>query len=333
MKICRNLMAVITLLFVLIGCKKNVPDNNAKTLLYEQKIADIKLNEPLSLTFGDDDVYTKVVWNISPNANTTIATIANNATIEFANAGIYTITATTENVYATYLITVGNRAYEPNYGTNFNLVANKLVKIKVNEMVLFKVYNPLFGNTINWSATTLNGGYTITRDNVNKTATFIFTKSGLATITASDGINEQRRTIWIEDSSNTNPNTIISNFMLGDKLQITPSIEQPGGVKKLVFTANTTRKYNCSADIILGFNNNFEYQIDYAGVNISPTTCSKRGVATCVNSFKNIKVGTYPFAINFANKTYSGTLTLDVLGKYTIGWNNGNDVSIYPLSL
>jgi len=322
-------IALFSILFV--GCKKKVPYNNAKTLLYSEKIVDIKMNEPISLTFGDDDVTTKVEWTIIPSTNTTINTIANNATIAFGNAGIYTVKATTENVYAEYIITILSKPYLPDYGIDFNLVASKLVKIKVNEPVLFKVYNPTLNNTINWSANASNGGYTLTRDNVNKTATLVFTKSGFATITANDGINEQRRTVWIEDS--INKNTLIANFMLGDKLQLTPSVEQINGVKKLIITAQTNRKYNCTSDIILSYNNNFEYQIDYAGVAISPTTCNKRGLANCVNSFKNIAIGTHPFAVNFNNKTYTGTITLDSFGKYTFGWNNANDVSIFPLSV
>ncbi len=333
MKMYNFLFFLIFTSTILVGCKKSVVDNNAKILLYAQKIVDIKLNEPVSLTFGDDDVISKVIWTISPEINNSITTIANNATIEFTAAGTYIVTATTDNVYAQYTITVNNKFFQPNYGSGFSLIASKLVKININEPILFKVYNPSTNNNINWSTSASNGGYTIKRDNVNKTATLFFTKVGYATITASDGLNEQRRTIWIDDSLVLNKNEYKTNFMLGDKLQLTPSIELVNGIKKLVITAKTFRKYNCLSDAVLSYSNNLEYQIDYAGVYISPTTCIARGAAVCVNSFKNIAVGTHPFAVNFANKTYVGTITLDNFGKYTFGWNNANEVTINPLVL
>jgi len=119
--------------------------------------------------------------------------------------------------------------------------------------------------------------------------------------------------------------------MLGDKLQLKPSVEQTTSGKKLVITASTVRKYHCSTDKILSYNSNSEYIIDYSGVVVAPNPCNPRDVASCVNSFKNMQVGTHPFIVNFGNKTYSGTINLNVLGTYTFTWTDASDVNITPL--
>jgi hypothetical protein len=325
-------IALMLLITLLIGCKKSAPENQGNTLLYKESINNIKKGEPVSLTFGNDEVTTKVVWTINPNANNTISTIANNATITFIAAGVYTVTASMGSVYAQYIITVDNIAYTPDYGTTFTMTTSKFVNIKQNESVLFSVHNTT-ASSIGWGVFPSDSTITIVRDNINKTATLTFAKPGLFAIYATVGNETIRRTILIDDANNPNPNLINTSFILGDKLQLTPSLEQVGGTKKLVITAKTTRKYNCSTDKILSFSVNNDYQIDYAGLTIASETCGIRSVANCVNSFKNMTVGVHPFTINFQNKTYTGTITLSANGTYTFDWQNNSEVSIFPLVL
>ncbi len=330
-----NVKKIVTIFLtatLLIACKKSAPENNnGATLLFKQNINNIKKNEPVSLTFGNDSSSTNVVWTISPNINSTAETIANNITVSFSQVGVYTVTATSGNVYAQYIITIVNIDYVPDYGTDFGLTASKLVGINQNEPVVFSVHNPVNSNTLVWTALTSNTSihYTKIQDNINNRAIYTFTGNGYAIIVASDGINYQRRTVVIGSGHNSSSLLDTSNFMLGDKLQLTPSVTNNG--KTLQIAAQTIKKYNCSSDNILSFNLNNDYQIDYSGVSISPTTCNERGAATCINGFKNMQVGTHNFAINFGNKTYTGKINLSSTGIYTFTWQNGGDVNISPL--
>lgn len=305
-----------------ISCKKLTAPTDPKTQLYTQTITDVRLNEPLSLTFGDDDVVDKVAWTVSPNNNYTISTIANNAALQFTNAGTYTVTATMGDVYATYHITVSNIVYSENPGTNFLLRASKLINVTAHETVDFTVFNTT-ASSISWSVMA-SMPYTINRDDVKKTASITFDGSGYAAVSASDGINTQRRTIYIGNAATGTGD--VFNFILADKLFLTPSVEVIPNGKKLVISARTNRKYNCDGDKILSYNLNSDYTIDYSGVSIASQTCAARSYATCINSFKNMPAGiAHPFQINFANKSYNGTVKYE-LGKYTINWNNNSDV-------
>jgi hypothetical protein len=315
------------------SCKKTVPENQPNTLLYTEKIVGIKKGEPVSLTLGDDNIKSKVVWAIKPDSNFTINSVANNATIVFNTAGIYIVTATLGNVYAEYTITVDNIQYTPNYGSNFSMTAERFVNIYENEPVVFSVHNSSLGSSLGWSVFTsdTSNSYTVSPNNANKTATIIFNGKGYFVISADDGVDFQRRTVWVNSVLNSNPNLDTVPFVLGDKLQLKPSVEQTTNGKKLVITATTSKKYHCSTDKILSYNSNSEYIIDYSGVTVAPIPCNPRDVASCTNSFKNMQVGTHPFIINFGNKTYSGTVNLNALGTYTFTWANTSEVSVSPL--
>jgi hypothetical protein len=324
---------ILVVTFFSISCKKAIPENQPNTLLYTEKIVDIKKGEPISLTLGDDNITSKVVWTIKPDNNFAINSVANNATIVFSEAGIYTVTATLGNVYAEYIITVDNIQYIPNYGSSFSMTAEKFVNIYENQSVVFSVHNSLLGSSLGWSVFTndTSNSYTISPNSANNTATIIFNGKGYFVISADDGVDFQRRTVWVNKVTNSNPNLDTVPFILGDKLQLKPSVEQTSNGKRLVITASTTKKYHCSTDKILSYNSNSEYIIDYSGVTVAPSPCNPRDVASCTNSFKNMQVGSHPFIINFGNKTYPGTINLNALGTYTFTWANSSEVSIAPL--
>lgn len=328
MKHLKIVIAILILATILIGCRKLVPEKQGNTLLYAETINNIKKGEPLSLTFGDDEVIKKVAWAIAPNSSASITIIANNATIIFSNSGTYVITATMGDVYATYTVTVDNIEYIPNYGTTFTMTAPKFVNINQNEPIVFSALNANNGTSIAWSWFPAAASNVVT-DNIKKTATFTFTANGPVAIYASNGVETIRRTVWI--GADMNPDQDYFNFILGDKLQLIPSLEQSVNGKKLVIIAKTNRKYHCETDKILSFSVNNEYIIDYSGVSISRLVCNARSTASTVNSFKNMTVGTHPFTVNFANKTYTGTVALDATGKYTFTWLDASVVSISPL--
>jgi hypothetical protein len=322
-------LSAFLLPFFFTSCKKEPNQNGVKTLLYEERINNIKKKEPISLTFGDANLASKVVWTISPDSNFTISSVANNSTFEFNYPRTYTVTATLGNVYAVYILSVDSVDFVPNYGSNFSMTTSKFVNIKTNEPVVFSVHNAQFGNTIAWSVT--SPSYNIVRDNILKTATITFTSGGYGVVEASDGVNSQRRTVWVNDVANSNFNFDTVPFMLGDKLELTPTVEQTSTGKRLVVSASTTKKYHCVTDKILSYNFKNDYIIDYSGVVISPEPCSPRSVSTCANSFRNIQIGSHPFTINFGNKTYTGSFYLDAFGTYTFTWPDTSEVSFSKL--
>lgn len=317
------------------ACSKSLPGFNVKELLFTETVDHLKKGEPLSLNFGDDDATEAIEWKITPNTNSTISVISNNALIIFSVAGQYQVTATKGNVYAIYNITVDDIPYIINYGSDFVFTASKLVDVKVNEMVQLAAKNAPAGSGISWSLTPSSGGlsYDFQHDDINKTGTLVLHGAGYVNVEVTVGSYTQRRTIFAYDPTIPIPTQNDFSFMMGDKLQLTPSVEQAGSSKKLVITAKTTRKYHCSTDKILSYSFNGDLQIDYSGVGISPKVCTQRSEASAVNSFKNIGVGVHPFVINLGNKTYTGTVTLDNTGTYTFNWPNTSEVSFTKLSV
>ncbi|MFY7965031.1 MAG: hypothetical protein ACOVO1_09060 [Chitinophagaceae bacterium] len=314
-------IALISII-VLTSCKKEVNKDGVNTMLYHENINNVKKKESISLTFGNDDITSKVIWSVTPNNDCSIISVANNATLIFNQAGTYNVTATLGSVYAVYTITVDNMDFVPNYGTDFIMTSSKLVNIAINEPIVFSVNNSQTGNNITWSV--ISKSYSIIRNDVLKTATITFTSDGFGVVTASDGINTQRRTVWVSDTINSNTDTV--PFMLEDKLVLKPLVEQTSSGKKLVILASTLKKYHCNSDRILSYSSNGEYIIDYSGIVVAAEPCNPRSVATCTNSFKNVAIGTHPFVINFGNKTYIGSFNLDAFGTFTFNWQNTNDV-------
>ena len=81
-----NLKKIVTLLVLIasfVACKKIAVENGGNTLLFKQSINNIKKNEPVSLTFGNDSSSANVLWTITPNNNVTMQTIANNTAASF----------------------------------------------------------------------------------------------------------------------------------------------------------------------------------------------------------------------------------------------------------
>ncbi len=320
--------------FLLLGifaCKKTdtVPASN---VVYEETISDIKKNEPVLLTFNNsNNTTTKVIWSVSPTANTTISAVGNMATISFSMAGTYKVTATAGTVSAIYTVLVNNTDYT-DYGTDFNLSASKQVNIEQNEPVVFYIHNSTGRfSQIAWKVS--QGTPTIDKDTTNKTATITFPGSGIYTVTAIDGVHKQSRSVWVNDPATSNSEHDTVPFILGEKLRIRPSIITIAGVKQLVMEASTTNPYHCPTDKILSFpfSSTNNYSIDYLGVAIASQPCSPFSVATCSNSFASISVGSHNFTINFGNKTFTGSLNVSSGGIYTFTWPDESVVNISPL--
>ena len=327
----KSILKYILPVFLVLGsiaCKKtdNAPGSN---VVYQETIQDIQKNEPVLLTFNNSNNTAKVTWVVDPSGNSITNTVGNSATITFSVSGTFKVTATAGSVSAVYTVIVNNIEYV-DYGTTFNLSASKQVNIEIGEPILFSVHNAAApGSQITWQIDPIWS--TISSDTAKNTKTVTFSSGGLKTVTASDGIHTQSKSIWITDPANANPDKDTVPFILGEKLQLTPSIISIAGAKQLVMQASTTNTYHCPTDKILSFASSFDYTLDYLGVVISPQPCSPTSVATSSNSFSSIPAGIHPFTINFGNNTYAGSLDVSASGIYTFTWPDERSVRISPL--
>ncbi len=313
------------------SCKKTTSaSTNSIDNLFTEKIDNIKLKEPVLLSFGDAGT-TIVDWQIAPNNNVEINKAGKYATVKFNDAGVYTAIAKANNKQATYIVTVVNTLYS-DIGSSYSVTASKIVGVNINEDVLFTVNNPQSTNLV-WS---VKGQLPNVQISLDKKSALVSFKGGTSgTVTVSDGINKQSRTVFLNDASSSG---VIENvpLILGDKLTITPSVETDiNGIKTLKFTANTMFNYQCNTDKILSavVVDNGEYQISYGGVAMATNPCSEINRANCSNSFVNMSVGLHPFSINYENKTFTGTIDVGSNGVFSFNWNNNNLVSLTSLQV
>ena len=293
--------------------------------MFTERIDNIKIHEPVLLSFGDAGSAV-VDWQITPNNNFEISKVGKYATIRFSDAGVYTAIAKSNNKQATYIVTVVNAMYN-DIGTKFSVTASKIVGVNTNEDVLFTVNNPQSANLV-WSIKGQLPNVQISPD--KKSALISFKGGSSGTVTVTDGINKQSRTVFLNDVAS---GSSIENVPLifGDKLNITPSVETDiSGIKTLKCTTSTTFNYQCNTDKVLSavIVDNGEYQISYGGVAMAISPCPAIATATCVNGFVNMPVGTHPFSINYANKTFTGTIDVSASGIFNFNWTNNNWVSL-----
>lgn len=328
---CREVGALyILMLFATIisitSCKKTTSSStNSIDNLFTERIDNIKLKEPVLLSFGDAST-AAVDWQITPNNNFEISKVGKYATVKFNSAGVYTAIAKSNNKQATYIVTVVNTLYS-DIGSNFSVAASKIVGVNVNEDVFFTVNNPQSSNLV-WS---FKGQLPNVQISLDKKSALVSFKGGASgTATVSDGISKQSRTVFLNDASSS---SVIENVPLvfGDKLTITPSVETDiNGIKTLKFAASTTFNYQCNTDKILSavVVDNSEYQISYGGVAMASNPCSVITTANCSNGFVNMPVGLHPFSINYENKTFTGTIDVSASGVFSFNWNNNNLIAL-----
>lgn len=313
-------------LFATTSCKKTTETNAGGTdNLFTEKIDNIKLKEPVLLSFGD--VNTSLVdWQVTPNNNVEISKVGKYATVKFNASGVYTAIAKANNKQATYIVSVVNTLYN-DISSGYSVTASKIVGINANEDVLFTVNNPQSPN-LDWEIKGLLPSYQISADKKSALVSF---KGGVSgTVTVKDGINKQSRTVFLNDVSSSSS---IKNVPLifGDKLMITPSVSTDiNGIKTLKFTANTTFNYQCNTDKILStvIVDNNEYQISYGGVAMAVNLCPTSAPANITNGFVNMPVGLHPFSINYENKTFTGTIDVGANGIFSFNWTNNNLISL-----
>lgn len=324
-----NVTLVLCCVMLLFACKKTSSINN--NIVYEETLKDIEKQEPILLAFNSNTSNTRIMWTATPNTGVTISSVNNTATISFEQAGNYVIQANDNGQIGKYYVTVKDVAYS-NYGSSFNLIAPKFYNINANEPLVFKAVNVPTGATIAWSVAAQNG-YSI-NINSDNTATVSFAGTGFGQVRAiANGVTISR-TVWVNDIANPTNDKENVSFILGDKLVIKPSKKTINGVNYIQLQATTIKNYHCSSDAILSYsyddNITKQYIVDYSAVSISKQPCSPTNFATAINSFKQFSANVYPFIVNFKNRTYTGTVTIDAANGYHFTWNDNSEVDIIP---
>ncbi|MCX6209362.1 MAG: hypothetical protein NTZ59_07600 [Bacteroidetes bacterium] len=324
----KKYLTIIIAVFLFASCKKETSNNSTIDNLFTETKDNVQRNEPVLLSFGDNTKEQNVVWQCNTPTGVTIDNIGDYATVSFANAGTYTVTAkNSNNKQGTYVVTVNNTVYKE-FGSNFGLGASKFVNVGIDEDVEFTVHNPSQPmQDSNWSINSIPS--TLKKFNADFTAvTVSFQSAGAKYVTVRNGNNVETRTVWVSDSPVNN--TLNVPFILGDKLSITPSVVVVNGIKNLAFTSTATYKYKCSSDKIIvdAYSKNGKYILSFNGVNIAASSCSNIIQPNATSSFSNMVSGnTYPFSINYQNKTFTGSISVATDGTFTINFNDNNLIS------
>ncbi len=315
----------------MIACKKTTPDNIAqRDNIFRQTLKSIKRSEPILLSFDVGNNANVVSWQVLPNSNYTITKAGVYASLVFTSAGTYTVIASTLDKQATYNVTIADSIYTDLSDTSFSLQASKLLDVLPNETVQFLAKNSP-ANIFVWSAS----GNVSVANTLGNPAMFSFSNGKTATIKVTSGSEIRSCTIWLKDSL-SNASVTTSPFMFGDKLTITPSVTKDLlGNKTLVITAKTNFNYQSNTDSILSvaIAGSEGYTVSYGGVLMASVPTSNVIAPSVVNKFEGIGIGTYPFYVNFGNKTLVGSVTLNAAGVYTFEWKNNGDVTIFPLTV
>ncbi len=327
-----KLLLIWAIVISAVACTK-VTSNEGQNIVFAEKLDSIQIGEPVLLSFNNGNSATVVSWSVTPSDSITLEKAGAYATFYFAVPGTYTVVASANSKQATYQVKVINQKFN-DIGSSFSVTASKIVGVQLNETVLFTAHNAnssVYFGTINSTTGVLNPS--------GLSAVISFIGGSTGTVLASDSFHSQSRTIWLSDSA-LNPSQVTVPFIFSDKLNITPSvITDSFGNKTLVLSTKTTYNYQSTADQILNYttNNKGSLIASYGGVTMSAIPQAAVSPATCINTFSNLVTSasvTYPFSVNYANYTFTGTLTVSPNGVFTFNnWLPNGYVSIYPLTV
>lgn len=321
---------IIILLIAFASCKKET-SNNSNNLFTETK-DNVKINEPVLLSFGDNSSAETVTWKCEPSTGVTSSIVGDFATYTFATAGSYTITATSSTQKkATYMVNVINTLYDE-FGGSFGLGTSKLLKVGVNENVVFTAHNPATAvKSTDWAVHSIPSTL-IGFNSDNTQITVSFQTTGAKFVSLTNGGKTEIKSVWVEDSASSASTNI--PFLLGDKLNITPSVlADSSGNKTLIFTTASSYKYFCSNDYILcgQLIKNKTYTLSYNGINTNANACNNIVAPKGIQSLSNMLPGNdYTFNIIYQNKLFTGSIVVSQNNVFTITFTDNNLVNISP---
>ena len=108
------IVALATLVLGFTSCKKN--NETPQAGLDASKTSKIKKGEPISFKFSQVPEGSTVLWTVVPFDNVQINPTGNEATIQFSNAGVYSVNASYSNFKGSTNVSVLDSIYNPGGG-------------------------------------------------------------------------------------------------------------------------------------------------------------------------------------------------------------------------
>lgn len=318
---------ILILCVAFAACKKQDSNSTNGDNLFTETKNNVQRNQPVLLSFGDNSSNQTTTWKCEPATAINANIVGDYSTYTFSNSGTYTVTATQNNKKGTFIINVVNSVYD-DIGSNFCVTVDKQLDVNINDNVTFTVHNAL-GTvaTSNWHVESIPSTF-IGYSNNNNSITVQFSKAGANYVTFNNGTQKQTKMVWV---NNATPTQKLMPFIYSDKLIIEPSLDSTSGSKELLFTIKTSYNYWCNTDEIIAdaFSKNGNHILSFAGV-ASSSSCPTKDKPTVIAKFSNLAIGnTYPFNLNYENKTFEGSITVATNGTYTINNMKDNDYFVF----
>ena len=112
------IVAIATLMVGFTSCKKDKNESvSTQSGLDASKTSKIKKGEPVSFKFSQAPEGSTVIWTVTPFDNVQINPTGNVATIQFSNAGFYSVNASYSNFKGSTNVSVQDSIYNPGGGT------------------------------------------------------------------------------------------------------------------------------------------------------------------------------------------------------------------------
>jgi len=111
-------MLIVAIAILMVGFTSCNKDKNEPTLsgVNASKTSKIKKGEPVSFKFSQAPDGSSVLWTVSPSDKVQINPAGNAATIQFSNAGVYSVNANYSNFKGSTNVSVQDSIYNPGGG-------------------------------------------------------------------------------------------------------------------------------------------------------------------------------------------------------------------------
>lgn len=126
-------MVIAGVLIGIAACNKNEDDSNVLKL-EASKSTNIKKGEPVNFKFSQAPQGSTVQWTVVPDKDVKISATGNEASVLFANAGSYSVTAKYGSFTGTSDVSVQDSVYNPNALTTIVPLTGDQVAITISRM-------------------------------------------------------------------------------------------------------------------------------------------------------------------------------------------------------
>lgn len=127
-------LALIALVIGVMSCNDELNSDNS-SVLDASKISKIKRGEPVVVKFNSISETNGVEWNVSPNTNVELQAAGNSATLQFASAGNYKVTAKSGSSSGSVNLNVQDSLYTPaSNPSSLELLKNETIQCTLSKV-------------------------------------------------------------------------------------------------------------------------------------------------------------------------------------------------------